>query len=153
LGAHVTATCSEANIEMVKRLGADTVVDYKAEAPVPAYFEKNNEQQPFDYILDTVRNQSLYECSEKYLKPHGLYVNIGAHGSQWDQWTSRLKNSFLPTWLGGTPRKWLGLGLLPSGERQKTVCKWAADGIIREVPIDSEVAFEDVRQVSGIRSS
>jgi NADPH:quinone reductase-like Zn-dependent oxidoreductase len=148
LGAHVTATCSAANVEMVKRLGADTVVDYKAEAPVHAYFEKNNKQQPFDYVLDTIRNQQLYEASPKYLKPDGLYVNIGAHGSQWDQWTARLKNGFLPTWLGGTPRKWLGLGLLPNGDRQRTVCEWVAAGFIKEVLIDSEVAFEDVRQVS-----
>jgi len=147
LGAHVTATCSQANVEMVKKLGADTVVDYRAEAPVHAYFEKNNEQQPFDYILDTIRNQQLYEASPKYLKPKGLYVNIGAHGSQWDQWTTRLKNGFLPTWLGGTPRKWLGLGLLPTGDRQRMVCKWVADGFI-DVPIDSKIAFEDVRQVS-----
>jgi NADPH:quinone reductase-like Zn-dependent oxidoreductase len=150
LGAHVTATCSAANVDMVKRLGADAVVDYKAEGPVQAYFEKNNQEQPFDYILDTIRNQSLYESSPKYLKPNGLYVNIGAHGTQWDQWTTRLKNSFLPTWLGGTPRKWLGLGLLPSGERQRMVCKWVAEGFVKEVPIDSEVAFEDVRQVSPI---
>jgi NADPH:quinone reductase-like Zn-dependent oxidoreductase len=148
LGAHVTATCSEANIEMVKGLGADQVIDYKANNPIELYFEKNNSDQPFDCILDTVRSQPLYEGSPKYLKPGGLFINIGAYGTQWEQLTARLKNNFLPTWLGGTPRKWFGLGLLPNGELQRKVCRWADDGLLKKVPIDSELSFEEVRQVS-----
>jgi NADPH:quinone reductase-like Zn-dependent oxidoreductase len=147
LGAHVTATCSHANIEMVRNLGADIVIDYKENSPIHAYFQKNNTDEPFDYILDTIRSQSLYEFSTNYLKPNGLFVNIGAHGTQWEQITARLRNNFLPTWLGGTPRKWLGLGLLPKVELQRKVCSWVGDGILKEIPIDSEVAFEDVRQV------
>jgi NADPH:quinone reductase-like Zn-dependent oxidoreductase len=151
LGAHVTATCSEANSEMVNRLGADVVIDYKLHDPIQDYFAKNTEQ-PFDYILDTIRSQPLYESCARYLKPTGLYINIGAHGTQWEQMSARIKNNFLPSWMGGTPRKWIGTGLLPKGELQRRVCKWAADGIIKEVPIDSEVAFEDVRQVSCLKS-
>ena len=147
IGAHVTATCSEAGMELVQRLGADEMVDYRANDPVHSYFEKHNSEQPFDHVLDTVGGQQLYEASPKFLKPTGVFVCIGAYGTQWEQWKGRVMNNYLPTWLGGTPRKWTRLGLLPTGELQRRVCKWAEDGVIKEVPIDLEVAFEDVRQV------
>jgi NADPH:quinone reductase-like Zn-dependent oxidoreductase len=154
LGAHVTATCSEGNFELVKRLGADEIVDYRKNAPIQEYFKTNNsdEKQKFDHILDTIRSQPLYEHSASYLKPSGLYINIGASGTQLEQIFARFKNGWVPTWLGGTPRKWVGMGLMPAGKLQRQVCKWVEEGIIKEVPVDSELAFEDVRQVCGSQS-
>ncbi len=54
LGAHVTAVCSTRNVELVRSLGAEDVVDYTAEDVVSA-------RQPFDVILDLVGNRSLRE--------------------------------------------------------------------------------------------
>src|SRR3954467_7039422 len=49
LGAHVTGVCSTGNVELVRSLGADDVVDYTAEDVVSA-------RQRFDVILDLVGN-------------------------------------------------------------------------------------------------
>jgi NADPH:quinone reductase-like Zn-dependent oxidoreductase len=54
LGAHVTAVCSTRNVELVRSLGAEDVVDYTAEDVVSA-------RQRFDVILDLVGNRSLRE--------------------------------------------------------------------------------------------
>lgn len=123
------------------------VIDYRENAPLYAYLERVQSEQPFDYILDTIRNQELFEHSPKYLKPKGLYVNIGAHGTQQEQLRDRLKNHFLPTFFGGTPRRWMSLGLLPKGELQRQVVRWIDEGLIKEVPIDSEISMDDVLKV------
>ena len=112
-----------------------------------AYLERVQSEQPFDYILDTIRNQELFEHSPKYLKPKGLYVNIGAHGTQQEQLRDRLKNYLLPTFLGGTPRRWKSLAFLPKGELQRQVVRWIDEGLIKEVPIDSEISMDDVLKV------
>jgi len=123
------------------------VIDYRENAPLYAYLERVQSEKPFDYILDTIRNQELFEHSPKYLKTKGLYVNIGAHGSQQEQLRDRLRNYLLPTFLGGTPRRWKSLGLLPKGELQRQVVRWIDEGLIKEVPIDSEISMDDVLKV------
>jgi NADPH:quinone reductase-like Zn-dependent oxidoreductase len=147
LGCHVVATCSEGNLKMVKELGADEVIDYNLNAPVADYFGQEFEHKKLDYVFDTIWNQPLYESSPKFLREGGVYLNIGAHGTELQQWSRRFKNTCIPTWLGGVPRKWVGLGLLPKGELQNQVCAWAEQGFVKQVPIDSELSFEDVRQV------
>src|SRR5215469_8713836 len=123
------------------------VIDYRENAPLYAYLERFQSEKPFDYILDTIRNQELFEHSPKYLKTKGLYVNTGAHGTQQEQLRDRLKNYLLPTFLGGTPRRWKSLGLLPKGELQRQVVRWIDEGLIKEVPIDSEISMDDVLKV------
>src|SRR5215469_1336121 len=123
------------------------VINYQENAPLYTYLENVKSEQPFDYILDTIRNQELFEHSPKYLKQKGLYVNTGAHGTQQEQLRDRLKNYLLPTFLGGTPRRWKSLGLLPKGELQRQVVRWIDEGLIKEVPIDSEISMDDVLKV------
>src|SRR5215211_935646 len=55
LGAHVTGVCSTRNMDMVRSLGADEVIDYTKED-----FAKNGKQ--YDVILDNVPNHSLADC-------------------------------------------------------------------------------------------
>ena len=65
-GAHVTAVCSTKNVELVRALGADEVVDYTQED-----FTQNGET--YDVILDAVDKTSFRRCRSS-LKPGGLYV-------------------------------------------------------------------------------
>lgn len=67
-GADVTAVCSTANVEMVKSLKADKVIDYKKEA-----FNKPGES--YDLVFDAVGKTSLSAC-RKILKPEGKYVSV-----------------------------------------------------------------------------
>src|SRR5437762_6327554 len=71
-GADVTGVCSTRNVDMVRSLGADRVVDYTRED-----FTKSSER--YDVIIDNVANHSLLEC-RRVLKPKGIYVLIGGGG-------------------------------------------------------------------------
>jgi NADPH:quinone reductase-like Zn-dependent oxidoreductase len=65
-GADVTAVCSTKNLELVRSLGADRVIDYTQED-----FIKNG--QTYDVILDGVGKQSFRRCRGS-LKPGGVFL-------------------------------------------------------------------------------
>jgi NADPH:quinone reductase-like Zn-dependent oxidoreductase len=65
-GADVTAVCGPTNAEMVKSLGADSVIDYSRED-----FTRNG--QTYDIIFDAVGKRSFSECKGS-LKPGGVYM-------------------------------------------------------------------------------
>jgi NADPH:quinone reductase-like Zn-dependent oxidoreductase len=66
-GAVVTGVCSTSNLEMVKSLGADSVIDYKKED-----FTENKKH--YDLIFDTVLKSSKSK-SKKALTPNGSFVS------------------------------------------------------------------------------
>lgn len=66
-GAEITAVCNTKNLELVKSLGANEVIDYTAED-----FTENG--QLYDFILDTVGKSSFFRC-KKLLKPGGVYIS------------------------------------------------------------------------------
>src|SRR5213595_960759 len=72
LGADVTGVCSTKNVDLVRSLGADHVIDYTKED-----FTKTGRR--YDVILDNVPNHSLSEC-RRILNPNGKYVMIGGGG-------------------------------------------------------------------------
>src|SRR5213592_629844 len=72
-GTDVTGVCSTRNVEMVRSLGADHVIDYTKED-----FTKG--EQRYDVILDNVANHSLSEC-RRVLTPKGKYVMVGGGGA------------------------------------------------------------------------
>jgi NADPH:quinone reductase-like Zn-dependent oxidoreductase len=65
-GADVTAVCNTKNVELVRSLGADTVIDYTQDD-----FTKNG--QTYDVILDAVGKHSFRRC-RRSLKPGGIFV-------------------------------------------------------------------------------
>ncbi len=67
-GAEVTGVCSTTNIEMVKSLGADMVIDYTKED-----FTKSG--QTYDIIFDTVMKTSFSRCKSS-LKQKGIYLTV-----------------------------------------------------------------------------
>jgi NADPH:quinone reductase-like Zn-dependent oxidoreductase len=68
-GAHVIATSSKANIDFVKELGANEVIDYRE--------RRFEETAPVDVIFDTVGGETL-DRSWDLLKPGGRLVTIAA---------------------------------------------------------------------------
>lgn len=70
-GAEVTGVCSSKNIELIKSIGADKVIDYTKED-----FAKNSET--YDVIFDTVGKSSFSGCM-KALKKEGTYLQAGHH--------------------------------------------------------------------------
>jgi len=74
-GAEVTAVCSARNIEMVRSIGADHVIDYTQQD-----FTKS--AQRYDIILDNVGNHSLSAC-RRVLNPKGILVTAGGQAGSW----------------------------------------------------------------------
>ncbi len=69
-GAEVTGVCSKRNVDLVRSLGADHVIDYTQED-----FTKSG--QRYDLILDNVGNRSLSDC-RRVLTSNGILVLAGA---------------------------------------------------------------------------
>jgi NADPH:quinone reductase-like Zn-dependent oxidoreductase len=98
-GAEVTGVCSTRNMDMVRSLGADHVIDYTKED-----FTKSD--QRYDVILDNVANHSLSEF-RRVLKPNGIYVLIGGGGASENRWlgpglTQAFKAMFLSKFVSQT---------------------------------------------------
>ena len=70
-GAEVTGVCSTTNVELVKSLGADKVIDYTQED-----FTQNGET--YDIIFDTVGKSSFARCKGS-LKENGRYLLTTGH--------------------------------------------------------------------------
>jgi len=64
---NVTAVCATKNIELVRALGADRVIDYTRE-------DFTEDDQKYNYVFDTVGKSSFFKC-RKLLKPGGIYIS------------------------------------------------------------------------------
>ncbi len=73
-GANVTAVCNTKNVELVKSLGADDVIDYQKQD-----FTKTNKK--FDFVFDAVGKSSFGQC-KPLLKDKGIYISteLGKNG-------------------------------------------------------------------------
>jgi NADPH:quinone reductase-like Zn-dependent oxidoreductase len=71
-GAHVTGVCSTANLDLVKSLGADAVVDYTRE-------DFSRAGRVYDIVLDTV-GKSGFSRSLSALKRGGYYARVSGSG-------------------------------------------------------------------------
>src|SRR5207237_6576530 len=72
-GAEATGVCSTRNVDLVKSLGADHVIDYNKED-----FTKG--EQRYDMLYDLVGNHSFSE-RRRILTPHGICVLAGVGGA------------------------------------------------------------------------
>ncbi|MHC4187583.1 MAG: NAD(P)-dependent alcohol dehydrogenase, partial [Planctomycetota bacterium] len=67
-GAKVTGVCSTTNLELVKSLGADKVIDYTAE-------DFSSKGETYDVIFEAVDKSSFSACM-KSLKKEGIYLTV-----------------------------------------------------------------------------
>jgi NADPH:quinone reductase-like Zn-dependent oxidoreductase len=79
-GADVTGVCSTRNVDLVKSLGADHVIDYTHE-------DFTQGTQRYDVIFDAVGNHSLSEY-RRVMTPEGIFVIVGGPSS--DPWIGPL---------------------------------------------------------------
>ncbi len=74
-GADVTGVCSTRNVQMVRSIGADRIIDYAGED-----FTKSGQQ--YDIILDAIGNHSL-SAIRSVLNPRGICVGVGGPTGRW----------------------------------------------------------------------
>jgi NADPH:quinone reductase-like Zn-dependent oxidoreductase len=93
-GAHVTAVASTRNLDLVRALGADRVIDYTKDD-----FTKGAER--YDFILDNVSNHSLTKL-RRALTPTGMLVpNGGNFGNRWMASVGRIVRGVVLFRFGG----------------------------------------------------
>jgi NADPH:quinone reductase-like Zn-dependent oxidoreductase len=74
-GADVTGVCSTRNVEMVRSIGADRVIDY-------AQQDFTSSGQLYDLIFDCVGNH-LFSACRRVLNPKGTYIAVGGPSGRW----------------------------------------------------------------------
>jgi len=76
LGAEVTGVCSTRNVDMVRALGADHVIDYTRED-----FTRGGRR--YDLMLDNVGNHSLVECRRVVARDGVYFASFGRPANRW----------------------------------------------------------------------
>ncbi len=104
MGAEVTGVCSTRNLELVRSIGADHVVDYTRED-----FTEGAER--YDLILDNVATHSALDY-RRVLEPNGLYLWIGS--ADFGNWFGFLANPLegaVVSWFTGQKFSMMGARL------------------------------------------
>jgi NADPH:quinone reductase-like Zn-dependent oxidoreductase len=124
LGARVTALTSEANTDLVRRLGAERVIDYHSTSPA----QLSREGERFDVVMDTVGTLSP-ASGRPLLAPNGLLLLVVAS----------LGEMLLP-------RRWVKAGpAAESRELMATVLSLTADGLLDPV-IEASVPLSRIAE-------
>jgi NADPH:quinone reductase-like Zn-dependent oxidoreductase len=133
-GARVTGVCSTANVELVKSLGADEVVDYTRE-------DFSRAGRVYDVVFDTV-GKSGFSRSLKSLRRGGSYVLVGGSG----RLSSILELLVRGTWAGltGAARVISGVARAAPGD-QALLKELIEAGKLRTV-IDKCYALEEIAE-------
>ena len=91
-GAEVTGVCSTRNVEMVRSVGADHVIDYTRE-------DFTQGTQRYDILFDCIGNHSLSAC-RRVLNPDGICVIAGGGKKVWSALTRSLQALVLSRFAG-----------------------------------------------------
>ena len=136
-GAHVTTSCSTANVELCKSLGADEVLDYKKKSVL----EQLKEQKPFNHVVDNVGgNFELYWKCHEYTNPSAKFIMIAGTPS-FAFFSFTLMARLLPGWLGGGKRAMEAIFAEPKLDQLEQIGKWMVEGKVKAV-IDSKFEME-----------
>jgi alcohol dehydrogenase len=129
LGAEVTGLCGKTNLELVRSLGADRVIDYTQ----PGYSIPSNY---FDVVFDAVSLYSLSKCSS-HLKNNGTYVvSLGNARSTFDLFRDKLSH-------GNRRAEFV---IVNANTRDLNTLKtYIEAGKVKPI-IDSEYSFDEVEQ-------
>ncbi|KAH7131085.1 zinc-binding oxidoreductase [Dactylonectria macrodidyma] len=139
LGAEVTVTCSTANVELCRQLGADEVIDYKTVDVIPSLKEKTHD---FDLVIDNVgKDDELFNIREGLLKPTGTFVQVGIPAVEFSQTISTVKKTIWPSIRGG--RKYYFVNMKNNTEFFTRIGQWMDEGKAKAV-IDTVYKWEDV---------
>ncbi|KAJ5586078.1 hypothetical protein N7450_005865 [Penicillium hetheringtonii] len=106
--------------------------------------ELKAEGQIYDLVVDNVGNspKDFFSTTPGFLKPEGRFVSVGGSASL-DTFKTISNGLLRPTFLGGTPRKFVPYFTKNVREDYEQLAKWLADGSITTI-IESTFEFEQV---------
>ncbi|KAH6722084.1 reticulon-4-interacting protein 1, mitochondrial precursor [Leptodontidium sp. MPI-SDFR-AT-0119] len=139
LGCHVTTSCSTANIELCRSLGADEVLDYKSGDLIKQLQSKG---RVFDMVLDNVGSPAnLYKVSHTFLVPNGNFVQVGG-GMSLSDFRQLGANMIVPGFLGGGKMKYTFVTAKANAACFEQLAAWMKEGKMRAV-LDSTFQFDE----------
>ena len=137
-GCYVVTSCSTANVELCKSLGADQVIDYQTQNIV----DELKKMPKFDLVVDNVGTPSdLYWQAHKFTNKATKYVQVGGGLSLGDIY-NLLTRMVWPGFLGGGKRQFEFLGMENKIDQFKEVGSWIAQGKMKAL-IDQVYGMED----------
>ena len=137
-GCFVATTCSSANVDLCKSLGADQVVDYKSK-DVVAELKK---MQKFDLVVDNVGAPSeLYWQAHNFTNAGTKYIQVGA-GVSLGEFYSLFTRMLWPGFLGGGKRSFAFTTVSHNLDHYKEIAQWMAEGKVKAL-IDDVYGMED----------
>lgn len=145
-GCHVTTTCSTRNMEFVRSLGADEVIDYTSTDDLVSLLRRRG--VVFDHIIDHIGvPAALYRESHHFLREGGAFIQVGAGAM-----TIFAERLLRPGFLGGGKRKYVALMFRNERDHLRILGEWVAQGKVK-VQLDGVYEFEDaVKAFEKLRS-
>lgn len=142
----VVASCSSRNIDLVKRLGADDVIDYTS-VNLLTYLKEHYASDRFDMVLDNVGSFNLYNACPAFLKEKGDFMALALETPSKERGTlsvvgNVLAGLFLPSWLGGIPRRLIMRIMNATAEDMNTIGGMVERKELKSV-VDSVWKFDD----------
>jgi NADPH:quinone reductase-like Zn-dependent oxidoreductase len=139
LGADVTGVCSTRNVDLVRSIGADQVIDYTRE-------DFTRSGQRYDFILDNVGNRSLSDL-RRALTPKGTLVpNSGGFDNRWFASAGRVVSAHaLSAFVSQTLRPFV---MSPKQENLVVLREFIEAGKVTPV-IDRTYPLSETRQAIG----
>lgn len=136
-GMEVVTTCSSRNVDLVKSLGADEVIDYTKGNVA----ETLAQSKKCDHVVDNVlADLDLYWKAHTYTEPGAKYILVAGGPSL--HFIKQSLSTKVPSWLGGGQRNASGIFAQINVPQLKKIADLMASGKIKAV-IDEKFAFED----------
>lgn len=121
-------SCSGANAELCKSLGADEVIDYRSADLLTTLVAQKIQ---YDHFVDNVfSTPALYFSAHKFLAPKARYVTI-AGSPKLSVIRDILSVSLWPGWLGGGKRKFVFVSCAANVREFEIVAKMVQEGKVK----------------------
>lgn len=141
LGCVVTTSCSAANVELCRSLGADEVLDYTTQNVTAAL--KARGAGAFRLVVDNVGHSppDLYKAADVFLQPGGAFVQVGAAASLGSV-RALASRALVPSFLGGGKSKLVVAVAKNKHDDLVQLARWVQEGKLKPV-VDEVFAYED----------
>ncbi|KAL1601713.1 hypothetical protein SLS60_006628 [Paraconiothyrium brasiliense] len=140
--AHVAVTCGPANVDRMKALGADEVINYR-ESDVLDVLKTSAKDtgRYYDVVIENVGAiDTLYENCHHFVKPAGHFVQVAGTNALFT-----FKRIITPGFLGGGKRQYHPYLAYNVPDQLEKIAQWAGEGKLK-IEIDEEFALEDVKE-------
>ncbi|KAF2466223.1 zinc alcohol dehydrogenase [Lindgomyces ingoldianus] len=147
----IVAVCSKKNVNWVKELGCDEVIDYELHAPVYAYLAKSYSASRFNVVIDAAGVQDLFLNCPAFLAEGKPFVTVGPRLPGYTYLSmlrvigTMAKNFLWPTILGGVPRSYVQVTATANLEAMEELAKMVERRELRIV-VTSCAEMEDAKQ-------